>query len=519
MSMKNIKWLLGAFSMLLAMTTFTACSDDDDKLEVPVFPESVVLNCQPGENESAELVFTANQPWTLASSKLWCKFSVDGELQNSLAGKAGEQKVQIIATDDVWDFENSLAEITLSMGGQTQAIAVVNRSANTRDLKMYQDIEHPFGEENPATLKYSVVGISLENISVVANFDWEIQRYPEWISIDGKYRVGKAGKTSVIALDFAENADVRYPLEAGDINNKIVFVNKDGQEYSIEIPVAYEGMPEDAVQFPMNTYGWTFSQDGSQYWTASLSGEEVEKKEAPMKLQVITRDDEYKTVCLSFDEKWGYTPLDEWSTWIYPEKDEQDVRNISISVRSNEEDMMTGNSGDPRKGMVLVLPSKKYEELGGDMNNLFDDLDGFFELKAQYTPYILVDFTQEGKEAIEKGGFIIEGLPEGEDPVKVEVDPDKYGTSNVWAVALDHTQAYENLQVTGAGCDIIMPECANPWTGARVESWGGNMWGLTVPAYPEAQTPPMVVTIKEYAQDDMNMEHGEIVSVLLIEQY
>ena len=188
------------------------------------------------------------------------------------------------------------------MGGQTQAIAVVNRSANTRDLKMYQDIEHPFGEENPATLKYSVVGISLENISVVANFDWEIQRYPEWISIDGKYRVGKAGKTSVIALDFAENADVRYPLEAGDINNKIVFVNKDGQEYSIEIPVAYEGMPEDAVQFPMNTYGWTFSQDGNQYWTASLSGEEVEKKEAPMKLQVITRDDEYKTVCLSFDE-------------------------------------------------------------------------------------------------------------------------------------------------------------------------------------------------------------------------
>ena len=41
--------------MLLAMTTFTACSDDDDKLEVPVFPESVVLNCQPGENESAEI--------------------------------------------------------------------------------------------------------------------------------------------------------------------------------------------------------------------------------------------------------------------------------------------------------------------------------------------------------------------------------------------------------------------------------------------------------------------------------
>ena len=57
MSMKNIKWLLGAFSMLLAMTTFTACSDDDDKLEVPVFPESVVLNCQPGENESIDITY------------------------------------------------------------------------------------------------------------------------------------------------------------------------------------------------------------------------------------------------------------------------------------------------------------------------------------------------------------------------------------------------------------------------------------------------------------------------------
>lgn len=78
------------FQCLLAMTTFTACSDDDDKLEVPVFPESVVLNCQPGENESAELVFTANQPWTLASSKLWCKFSVDGECRIHLPVKADE---------------------------------------------------------------------------------------------------------------------------------------------------------------------------------------------------------------------------------------------------------------------------------------------------------------------------------------------------------------------------------------------------------------------------------------------
>lgn len=68
---------------------------------------------------------------------------------------------------------------------------------------------------------------------------------------------------------------------------------------------------------------------------------------------------------------------------------------------------MTGNSGDPRKGMVLVLPSKKYEELGGDMYNLFDDLDGFFELKAQYTPYILVDFTQEGKAAIERVDLLL----------------------------------------------------------------------------------------------------------------
>ena len=114
-------------------------------------------------------------------------------------------------------------------------------------------------------------------------------------------------------------------------------------------------------------------------------------------------------------------------------------------------------------------------------------------------------------------------MPEGEGPVKLdEADPDKYGTSNVWVVALNHTQAYESLQVTVVGysySDIIIPECTNLWTGARVESWGGNMWGLTVPAYPEAQTPPMVVTIKEYAQDDMNMEHGEIVSVLLIEQY
>lgn len=519
MSMKNIKWLLGVFSMILGTVVFTACSDDE-KQEAPLFPESVVLNCQPGESEPAELVFTANQPWTLASSKLWCKFSVDGELVNSLAGEVGEQTVKVVATDDVWDFNDALAELTLSMGGQTKAIAIVNRSANERDLKIYQDIEHPFGEENPAEFKYAIVGMSLKDVKIVANFDWEIQKYPEWVSIDEQYMVGKAGKTTTVTFDFNEEADIRYPFTKEDTNNRIVFVNKDGKEYSVDIPVVYEGMPEDAVQFPMAIYGWTFSQDAAQYWSSSISGEEVEKKDAPMNLQVITPSD-YTMVCLSYNEESGYGLLT-WPVWIDAEKDPEDARKVSITVQENI-DMMTGGIGEKREGYVLALPAKIYEGLNNNEENLFIETDGFYDLKEEYVKYTLVSFTQEGKAPVEQGGFEITGLQEGDMLMKSEdADPDIYGTSNVWILSLNHNVDYSNLGVTVAGftySDIILPECNNLWENVTIEPWGGNQWGLSVSKRENSETTPMVITIKKYADDDAEMEHGEIVSVLLVEQY
>lgn len=488
MSMKNIKRLLGVFSMILGTVVFTACSDDE-KQEAPVFPESVVLNCQPGESEPAELVFTANQPWTLASSKLWCKFSVDGELVNSLAGGVGEQTVKVVATDDVWDFNDALAELTLSMGGQTKAIAIVNRSANERDLKIYQDIEHPFGKENPAEFKYAIVGMSLKDVKIVANFDWEIQKYPEWVSIDEQYMVGKAGKITTVTFDFNEEADIRYPFTKEDTNNRIVFVNKDGKEYSVDIPVVYEGMPEDAVQFPIEPFTkWTFSQDARQYWIASDTpegdGPEVVDKNF-VELQVITPG-KYHLVCFSYEQEYGYTLLDEWSTWIYT--DINDICNVSVSV--------SRNSGMKREGYILAIPDVVYKTLNGEEDLLEHPYDDdYAEIKEKYNKYILMRLSQEGEKA---GGFDImtgDGAPVTDGLVEVPELGNDFGTTNAWKLTLPKPDKETMFIITPKG--LTVGSVSNYlWKDVTLEQ-EGNTFYLGIPASVNIESEDMYIAIRD----------------------
>lgn len=461
MNMKNIKGLLGVFVMLLGTIVFSACSEDEEQVTA-VFPEAVSINCQPEVGE-ASLSFNVDQSWALVSSRIWCQFKDEGSVVRALNGGAGERTVTIVVTDDAWEFEGSMAEISMIMNGETKVIATVNRSGKDMVLEVWDNENHIYDLENPLPFTYEFKeqgGVISKNIiKVRANFDWQVAEKPSWITLtvgeNEGAETGKANETKEVTVEFAGD-DRRYPLGDGEEPAAIVFTDKLGHTYSYQVAVKYSGMTEDAVEFEENQYGWVFSQDAEWYWTGSTTGGvEVEKKEAPIQLKAYTPG-EYKLIYLPYKEFNGmgiYLPTDDgWGLWMHTEDDGQG--NITVGLDAN---ISTGEpgapTGDARKGCIMLLPQKVYEglegEYGYDLENLLDE-DGAV-IHEDYQKYVLIDFSQEG-EVTGTGGFKLLGLDYmtsyDDELQKMGLDMgltdemlmDTYGTTNVymWSFEGDH---------------------------------------------------------------------------------
>lgn len=453
MNMKNIKGLLGVFVMLLGTIVFSACSEDEEQVTA-VFPEAVSINCQPEVGE-ASLSFNVDQSWALVSSRIWCQFKDEGSVVRALNGGAGERTVTIVVTDDAWEFEGSMAEISMIMNGETKVIATVNRSGKDMVLEVWDNENYIYDLENPLPFTYEFKeqgGVISKNIiKVRANFDWQVTEKPSWITLtvgeNEGAETGKANETKEVTVEFAGD-DRRYPLGDGEEPAAIVFTDKLGHTYSYQVAVKYSGMTEDAVEFEENQYGWVFSQDAKWYWTGSTTGGvEVEKKEAPIQLKAYTPG-EYKLIYLPYKEFDGmgiYLPTpDGWGLWMHTEDDGQG--NITVGLDANiSTGEMGGPTGDARKGCIMLLPQKVYEglegEYGYDLENLLDE-DGAV-IHEDYQKYVLIDFSQEG-EVTGTGGFKLLGLDYmtsyDDELQKMGLDMgltdemlmDTYGTTNVY---------------------------------------------------------------------------------------
>lgn len=135
-NLKSMSWIMALAMIVIA--SFTACSDDEDnKNQVPVFPEIKNIACNAGETK--DFTFEANMDWILISTNItWCKFQQNGEDKESISGSAGTNTVTIKVTDDGQTAEKaSTAKLELSMGGQKATIAEVTRSALGYELKIY----------------------------------------------------------------------------------------------------------------------------------------------------------------------------------------------------------------------------------------------------------------------------------------------------------------------------------------------------------------------------------------------
>lgn len=459
MNMKNIKGLLGVFVMLLGTIVFSACSEDEEQVTA-VFPEAVSINCQPEVGE-ASLSFNVDQSWALVSSKIWCQFKDEGSVVRALNGGAGERTVTIVVTDDAWEFEGSMAEISMIMNGETKVIATVNRSGKDMVLEVWDNENHIYDLENPLPFTYEFKeqgGVISKNIiKVRANFDWQVAEKPSWITLtvgeNEGAETGKANETKEVTVEFAGD-DRRYPLGDGEEPAAIVFTDKLGHTYSYQVAVKYSGMTEDAVEFEENQYGWVFSQDAEWYWTGSTTGGvEIEKKGAPIQLKAYTPG-EYKLIYLPYKEFNGmgaYAPTDdgeEWGLWMHAEDDEKG--NIAVRLDANiPTGEWGGPTGDARKGCIMLLPKKIYENLEGDYGyadlDLLLDEDGTM-IHENYMKYVLIDFSQEGQAASSEGFTVTDGLlgnsyAEQIYDMRLEVGADalleEYGTSNVYTWSME----------------------------------------------------------------------------------
>lgn len=457
--MKNIKWLSGVFVMALGLLAFGACSDDDDNVKLN-FPEKQAIDCAAKEEKT--LTFNAERSWTLASSRLWCKFKEGNDIVNSLSGGPGQQTVTITVTEDTWGFEDAVANLIMGMEGQTQVIATVNRAAKAYTVEAYQMVgtdKVVYNDENPVILPYYQFSSKYTKVQILANFDWKIMNCPEWIKVEEYLLMGEAGEIVTWELQFL----VREGFSRTDIQEAdLKFVDANGA-LRLTVPVKYDGIPEDKIDFSIKAYGWSFSADATNYWAESGvdGGVSGDKKPAPMAFTAIAKDG-FKMAYMTRDEYYSYTIVDKDDAWF-----EVDVNEHQIKLQP------TINEGKKRFGVLAIVPNKVFtEQLQGNFENMFDQWGGL-SISDEY----LFEFTQEAQQSA--GKIAVRDDATGASLPLTDISEDVGFTA--YRLTLSAGKAYDSITATfdnylGRTFQLAVQ---NQWEGVEYEMpWGQKAFSI-----------------------------------------
>lgn len=451
--MRKIK-NIGKYMVLAGCLAFASCSKDDDNVPSVSFPELQTIECE--VNSTADISFESTGNWKLSSSSLWCQFVVDAELMHTCQGKAGKQTVKLMVTDDAAELMKSYtANITLEIDGQEEVIYKVTRPVVGYELHvMDMAQEKEFSAENPVMMLYN----GSAKFTVSANCTWALVSAPDWVTVkntqssDINYNGTVCGtETDVIMA----NVDITTTFQYLPREGELVFKSEDGQK-TVMVPVVYDGMPEDEVDFSLatnNRYNWSFSADGFTLSSGSDMGSST-TIDAPMSIGVWAKNQEYEYVRLSRDESGGYMQMNAWDAWVYVDnvKDSETEFHIEINVAENH--------GDERRGCVMVFPKAVYDRISNFDEMILTVPD--YDIKPEYAKYVAFDFTQKAP-AGSNGGFTFFD----EEGIEVPLNMNNYmsyagmagvgdaeliamyGTSNVWMFMPEHP--YDMLKIIPAG--------------------------------------------------------------------
>lgn len=236
--MKN--YLLRLASLLLAGSLIFAgsCSDSDEttpETVVPVYPDTVQATVSAGD--TYVLHIEPNTEWVVTVPTevgAWFWIQDGSQKVYRTGGQAGPFDIEI-GVSDVEEFDtNRQCEVKMSMNGETaRTIAILTRPALDRSLSVYVvavddqgDFEYGAGgdyvyESEPVeTIELVWNGSSfLRPVKVVANYDWAMNGYPEWLD-PGDVRDG-----GIVLLG---SDATKYPLDGGE--GEISFIDTTNQE-------------------------------------------------------------------------------------------------------------------------------------------------------------------------------------------------------------------------------------------------------------------------------------------------
>ena len=426
-------------------------SCNKEETPVPVFPsEKIERTVVAGE--SVEITFNANQNWqiTAEGDGVLTYFWIDnaGSRESSVKGSAGDQKITIVFSKEDEHDTDRVCKVLLSMGSQTQEIALLTRFkiARTLQVKVAEAFDTAFRKVDGKYVYTDVPEDGLKMITFVdepdyqlpikvsTNYEWQLS-LPEWLK--SNISEGKTGDTEILL-----EAVLSEKIAAG-ATAQIKFIDKKNTEAVDVVDVKIDPFA-DRVDF----YGtmMDFDADGN---VKNMSGE---FSEGGASITVLAAEGVVVKV-LGKSEQW-YDP--DYAAWAHvTELSSTGEGYLKKKVFSLTVDP---NEGAPRVADVLVLPASK-AKVGADLicNSNGD------EFLDEYKPYVLGRLSQLGFEGGNDDGTTLLSLDSSYDNYKAIFShtPESWiagavGTTEVYSLTYSHE--WSEAQIA----------CAKPFTSIEV---------------------------------------------------
>lgn len=262
--MKKNYFLFLCSTLLSIVLLGTACTKDEDSSPAPSFPKKVTKTAVAGE--VIELSFEANYDWKATiSQNTYTYFQLlNGETTtNTLSGVAGKQTIKVNVAD-VTVFDNApVGEVTLTMNGVSEVIAVITYPTTKREVSVYAPVVNEYGaysaefsdvalgSDDVLKMVYGmpVFGSDVEStfyvpVKIVANFAYTVEG-PEWLQA---VENGEAGATEYVL----QAAATHIPADSEVATVNILSGSNVVSSFKIEIGgyndyVAFDGFSEQSA--------------------------------------------------------------------------------------------------------------------------------------------------------------------------------------------------------------------------------------------------------------------------------
>lgn len=385
--MKTNFWKSAA-GLVLGLTAMVACEEDKPVVVDPVFP-SEVIEQNVAASEEVEIKFEANLDWELSipaseQNKYWLDDA--GMPASKVSGKAGNQTVTVVFSEDEYYDANVVCEVTLSMGGQSKVIAKLTRLAINRTLEVYTAKvgEWGFDDEFNTTKAEAIELTTFEGdplyampVKVVANFDWNLS-LPAWckgeVVAEGAAAESLSGKAGqAVELVLAANLTAEVKDGASDFAK---FIDAADNSKTIEIALSLPAFADRLeVSEPASL---EFAVDGTSARPA---------------ISYVLGMEGFVVRALGFNGEWHDTSYADWVTAEIENGNPESTEVLTISAVYFS---AAENTGKERVADIFIFPASMANVAADAICDINSPTCAFL---PEYEKYYVGRLTQAGKAA------------------------------------------------------------------------------------------------------------------------